>query len=105
MFRPALAITAALLAAAPAAAANYTAKPASQAPGKVVGREMVWNCTADACTGNTAESRPLVLCQSLAKKTGRIDSFLVDGRAFSATELDRCNAGTKAAPASALAAQ
>ena len=105
MFRPAIALVAALMAAAPAAAANYTAKPASQAPDKVVGREMVWKCGADACTGSTAESRPLVLCQSLAKKAGRIESFLVDGRAFSAAELDRCNAGAKAAPVSALAAQ
>ena len=105
MFRPTIAIVAALVAAAPAAAANYTAKPAAQAPDKVVGREMVWKCGADACTGNTAESRPLVLCQSLAKKTGRIESFLVDGRAFSAAELDRCNSAAKAAPAAALAAQ
>ena len=105
MFRPAIAIVAALTVAAPAAAANYTAKPASQAPDKVVGREMVWKCSAGACTGSTAESRPLVLCQSLAKKAGRIESFLVDGRAFSAAELDRCNTGAKPAPASALAAQ
>ena len=105
MFRPAIAIVATLALAAPAAAANYTAKPASQAPDKVVGREMVWKCGADACTGATAESRPLVLCQSLAKKAGRLESFLVDGLAFSQAELDRCNSVAKGAPASALAAQ
>ena len=105
MFRTTLAITAALIAAAPAAAANYTAKLASQAPEKIVGREMVWKCGAAACNGSTAESRPLVLCQSLAKKAGRIDSFLVDGRAFSQVELDRCNTAAKAGPAAALAAQ
>jgi hypothetical protein len=34
-----------------------------------------------------------------------VDSFLVDGRAFSQAELDRCNASAKAAPTQALAAQ
>ena len=105
MFRPLLAISTLMVAAAPAVAATYSAKPASQAPDKIVGREMVWKCAAEACTGNTAESRPLVLCQSLAKKAGRIESFAVDGRAFSSAELDRCNASAKPDPTSTLAAQ
>jgi len=46
-----------------------------------------------------------VLCQSLAKRAGRIESFVADGRAFTAAELDRCNASAKGAKASALAAQ
>ena len=105
MFRSIIAIAVALIAAAPAAAANYTAKPAAQAPDKIVGREMVWKCGPAACSGSTSESRPLVLCQSLAKKAGLIDSFLVDGRPFSPAELDRCNAAAKVGPAAALAAQ
>jgi hypothetical protein len=48
---------------------------------------------------------PAVLCQSLAKRAGKVDSFLVDGRAFGADELARCNAAAKASPARALAAQ
>jgi len=45
------------------------------------------------------------LCQSLAKHAGRIDRFAVDGREFSAAELDKCNTAAKATPNKALAAQ
>jgi hypothetical protein len=46
-----------------------------------------------------------VLCQSLAKRAGHIDSFIVDGRGFTAAELDRCNASAKVDEQKALAAQ
>jgi hypothetical protein len=39
-----------------------------------------------------------VLCQSLAKRAGRVDAFLVDGRAVAAADLERCNASAKVAP-------
>ena len=38
--------------------------------------------------GRDRESRPAVLCQSLAKRAGKVDSFIVDGRAFTPAELD-----------------
>ena len=82
MFRPALALFV-LLAAVPVGAATYSAKLAVPASGRVIARDIVWNCGPDACQGATGESRPLVLCQSLAKRAGRIDSFIVDGRAVS----------------------
>ncbi|NUR10227.1 MAG: hypothetical protein HOQ20_00040 [Bradyrhizobium sp.] len=47
----------------------------------------------------------MVLCQSLAKRAGKIDSFLVDGRAFTAAELDKCNTAAKGDASKALAAQ
>jgi hypothetical protein len=47
----------------------------------------------------------VVLCQSLAKRGGKVDSFLVDGRAFTPAELEQCNAVEKAAAGKALAAQ
>ena len=105
MFRPILALAATLVAAAPAAAANYSAKPAKPTAERIIARDIIWRCGPAACQGSTAESRPLVLCQGLAKRAGRIESFLVDGNALSASELDRCNASAKPAPASALAAQ
>lgn len=105
MFRPLLALTATLAAAVPAAAATYSAKPAIPTSDRIIARDITWRCGPAACQGNTAESRPLVLCQGLAKKAGRIDSFFVDGRAFSAAELDRCNASAKPAPTASLAAQ
>jgi hypothetical protein len=105
MLRSILAFSAIALTATSAAASSYSAKPAAPANGRFIARDITWTCGADACQGATEESRPLVLCQSLAKRAGRIDSFLVDGRAFSAAELAQCNASAKAAPAQALAAQ
>jgi hypothetical protein len=105
MFRPLLALATTLVAVAPAAAATYSAKPAIPTSQKIVARDIVWQCGPAACQGNTAESRPVVLCQGLAKKAGRIENFVVDGRAFTPADLERCNASAKPAPTSALAAQ
>src|SRR5947209_8244847 len=105
MLRLTLALPALALTATSAAASPYSAKPAVPASGRIIARDIVWNCGPAACQGATDESRPLVLCESLAKRAGRIDSFIVDGRALSAAELDRCNAAAKAPKTSALAAQ
>lgn len=105
MLRSILALSAIALTAAPAAASSYSATPGAPASGRFVTRDIVWNCGPAACQGATEESRPLVLCQSLAKRVGRIDSFLADGRALAAADLDRCNASAKTAPAPTLAAQ
>jgi hypothetical protein len=104
MLRPMLALSM-LITALPAAAATYSAKLAVPASGRIIARDIVWNCGPDACQGATDESRPLVLCQSLAKRAGRIGSFIVDGRAVSLAELDRCNASAKSPKTSDLAAQ
>ncbi len=101
MLRPVLVLSAAL----PASAATYSAKLAVPASGRIIARDIVWKCGPAACQGTTDESRPLILCQSLAKRAGRVDSFIVDGLAVSAAELDRCNASAKASKASSLAAQ
>ncbi|HEY7004860.1 MAG TPA: hypothetical protein VH392_00100 [Sphingomicrobium sp.] len=94
-----------LVVAAPAVAANYSARLTSPASGRFIVRDITWNCGAAACQGATNESRPVVLCQSLAKRAGRIESFIVDGRAFTPTELERCNAAARAEPNKALAQQ
>jgi hypothetical protein len=104
MLRLMLGLSAAALAASPAIAATYSAKLAVPTTERFIARDIVWACGAAACQGSTAESRPVVLCQSLAKRAGRVDSFLVDGRAFEAAELERCNASAKVAN-SALAAK
>jgi hypothetical protein len=105
MFRPALMFSILTLGATAAAASSYSANPAVPASGRFITRDIVWNCGPAACQGATDESRPLVLCQSLAKRAGRLDSFIVDGRALSAAELERCNASAKAPQTSALASQ
>src|ERR1700759_2284019 len=90
--------------ATPAAAANYSATLATPATGRFIARDIIWNCGAAACLGDTEESRPVVLCQSLAKQAGRVESFVVDGRALPAGDLERCNASARAEP-KALAAK
>jgi hypothetical protein len=105
MLRPLLALSAIALTAAPAAAASYTAKPIIPTSERFIARDIVWACGPAACQGATDESRPAVLCESLAKRAGKLESFVVDGRAFDPVALERCNSAAKDTPAKALAAQ
>jgi hypothetical protein len=105
MLRSILSLAAFAFVAAPAAAADYSAKLAAPANGHIVARDINWACASDGCRGATAESRPAVLCQALAKHAGKVENFFVDGRAFTAAELDNCNAAAKADSARALASQ
>jgi hypothetical protein len=105
MFRSTAVLLGFALAAAPAAAANYSATLTKPASGRFITRDISWNCGPAACQGSTEESRPAVLCQSLAKRAGRIESFLVDGRAFGSSELQRCNASVKSTSAESLASK
>ena len=103
-----LIVAAAALVAAPATAATYSAKPAIQPEAsRIIARDISWICGPDACQGSTAESRPAVLCQGLAKRAGQLTSFVANGRAFGETELAKCNlsakAGTTSAPTQAVA--
>lgn len=105
MFRLFVALSALGVIAAPATAASYSARLAAPISERFIARDIIWACGADACQGSTQESRPIVLCQSLAKHAGKVDSFLVDGRAFGSAELDKCNTSAKAGAGKALAAQ
>jgi hypothetical protein len=105
MTRPLFAISAALLAAVPAGAATYSAKPVAPVSQRFIAGDIVWSCGPAACQGATDESRPAVLCQSLSRRVGRLESFIVDGRAFASAELDRCNAWAPPQANSALAAK
>ena len=40
-----------------------------------------------------------MLCQGLAKRAGRLESFVANGRAFGSAELGKCNAFAKGAVA------
>jgi hypothetical protein len=95
MIRIASAFIVAALAAGPALATNYSAKPIAATDQKVVVRDVIWACGPAACQGSTNESRPAIVCQSLAKKVGRLENFVANGRAFASAELDRCNAVAK----------
>jgi hypothetical protein len=103
MNRVAAFIAAAALA-APALAGSYSAKPAAApAAGKIIGKDISWTCTADGCRGATEASRPLVLCQDLAKHAGRIESFVADGKALTEEQLAKCNSAAKAGGSTELA--
>ena len=96
-------LSAAALAAVPAAAAEYHAKPASPAAGRIIARDIVWHCAGSACRAASDQSRPVVICQALARRAGRLDGFAVDGRAFDNAELNRCNAFAPARTATVVA--
>ena len=103
MFRT-FAVIIALGLAAPAAAATYAGKPAGPASeSKFVGRDIIWSLAGGSYRGTTDHSRPVVLCQSLAKRAGRLESFTVDGKALGAEELAKCNAAAPATDGPVLA--
>jgi hypothetical protein len=102
MTRIAALIAASALAAAPAVAGTFAAKPINApATAKIIGRDISWTCGANGCQGATETGRPLVICQDLAKRAGRLESFVVDGKPLGTGELDKCNA--KAGTPTALA--
>ena len=104
MTRFAAIFTAAALLAAPAVAGSYSAKPTTApATAKLIGKDISWTCGPEGCKGSTDASRPLVICQDLAKRAGRIESFTANGQALSAAELDKCNASAKNGAPKALA--
>jgi len=82
--------------AAPAVAGTYSAKPAAAPPAsKIIGKDISWNCTAGSCRGSTEASRPVIICEDLAKRAGRIESFSADGKELSAEQLAKCNSAAK----------
>lgn len=95
---------AAALIAVPATAGTFSAKPSTPvAAGKIIGKDISWSCAGDSCSGSTDFSRPMVLCQDLAKRAGTLDSFVADGRPIDAAELAKCNKSAKGAAPTALA--
>ena len=105
MSRTVIMLAALAAVAAPASAATYVGKPISATgTSRFVARDIVWANAGGAYQGSTEESRPLVLCQSLAKHAGQLQSFTVDGKAFGDSELAKCNASAPATAARASAA-
>ena len=98
-------VLSALMVAVPAGAATYSAKLAVPASGRVIARDIVWNCGPDACQGATDESRPR--CSASRWRSGRaeFETFIVNGRSVGPAELVRCNASAKPPETSNLAAQ
>jgi hypothetical protein len=104
MFRSLLFLPLVAAVAVPASATSYSAKLTVPTMQRIIARDISWACSNDACQGATVESRPAVICESLARRAGRLDTFLVDGRAFTSSELGKCNASAKPAVASSAIA-
>jgi hypothetical protein len=76
-----------------AGAAHYRAELATpQARATLVVRDLVWNCGAAACVAPKSNSRPAIDCSALVRQVGELRSFIVEGRALSPAELEKCNA-------------
>lgn len=104
MNRVAAFIAAASFLSVPAFAGTYTAKPAAApAAGKIIGKDISWARDGDSYRGSTEASRPLILCQDLAKRAGRLESFAADGKPLSAEQLAKCNSSAKGGAATELA--
>ena len=96
MNRVAAFIAAASFLSAPAFAGTYTATPvAAPAAAKIIGKDISWARDGNSYRGSTEASRPLILCQDLAKRAGRLDSFTADGKALPAGQLAKCNSAAK----------
>lgn len=77
---------------APAVGANYQATPATPPAAKVMSRDILWRCGNAGCTASYSNSSAATVCGQLARKVGRLDAFAVNGTAFDAAALARCNA-------------
>ena len=95
---------AAIMIATPSVAGTYSATPStSPESARIVTKDIAWTFADGRFQGKTDLSRPMVLCQGLAKRAGRLDGFAADGRAFDPAQLAKCNA--YAAEGSAALAQ
>ena len=104
MNRVAAFVAAASFLAAPALADSYSAKPATApASAKVIGKDISWARDGESYRGSTEASRPLILCQDLAKRAGRLESFSVNGQPLPAEQLAKCNTAAKDGASAQLA--
>lgn len=88
-------VSASLMMAAPAlASSHYHAQPAvPPAATKIVVRDTIWSCGDGGCAAAArSSSRPLIVCETLVKQVGALQSFTVAGQALSPQQLEKCNA-------------
>ena len=91
-FAPFFALSALALIAAAGGRFELFRQAAAPTNERFVTRDITWSCGPDACQGTTQESRPLVLCQSLAKRAGRstVSSSMAAHLRRRAREVQRC---------------
>ena len=76
-----------------AASEGYSARLAAPlaAPKQTIINEALWKCAGDACTAPGGGSRPVLVCQQVAKKFGEVAAFTSPMGTMSAEELAKCN--------------
>lgn len=58
---------------------------------RLVAHGLLWQCEGTRCVAARGDSRPLVLCEALARVTGPISSFATSGKGLNPDQIDRCN--------------
>lgn len=76
-----------------AASEGYSARLAAPlaAPKQTIINEALWKCAGDACTAPGGGSRPVLVCQQVARKFGEVAAFTSPMGTMSAEELAKCN--------------
>ena len=82
----------AFLSAPALASSHYHAQPAGPAEARVVAKDVLWKCGDAGCAAGKSNSRPDVICASLARQVGKLSRFSVAGTEFTADQLEKCNA-------------
>ncbi len=83
---------------AQAASKGYAAQLATAGTAaKMVANDTLWKCNgADCRSMSQSGSRAEIICAAFVKKAGRVTSFSVNGTAFDAAKLEKCNVKAKA---------
>ncbi|WP_353204536.1 hypothetical protein [Sphingomonas sp.] len=83
--------------AAQAADGPYYAATPVAAPAKtlLITSGTVWKWNTTAFTANKATQRDAIMCEMVAKSTGKLVSFSAGGQPFDAPALEKCNARAK----------
>jgi hypothetical protein len=69
----------------------YNVTLANQVAGKTIVRGMVFSCDGAACTSAQGNSRPAIICASVARELGPVTAFRAGGESLSAEALAKCN--------------
>ncbi len=78
-----------------ASGARFSLIEQSSAPKKIVIRDALWICGENGCATAKVNSRAEIVCETVARKLGRIASMTVAGVALSDTQLEKCNVKAK----------
>ncbi|NMW32335.1 hypothetical protein HKD42_09710 [Altererythrobacter sp. RZ02] len=65
------------------------AQPASES--RMIVRGTVFRCEGTSCVAGKGTSRPVVMCQRLAREVGTITKFTSKGNELAADKLAKCN--------------